>query len=209
MPTIASSNVPLPNRVTNSRTSRLQPQSFVGIHPTSTGMGDRARNRMALIFGATTMTTVTSASSARTQSTAFCSRQLKTRLPMLKPSSQRPSLHRIHGKQECGPAEGCPRDFQSTGQNRSVQGRCVILGRHLPGFGEGRQDFFRHYPQFRQSTDAVTEHDRTLFDELTALLSSDGAIGFIDRHNMAGWLFRDAELEPLRGRFEIRCQACC
>jgi hypothetical protein len=41
--------------------------------------------------------------------------------------------------------------------------------------------FFRHYPQFRQSTDSVTEHDEKLFNELTTLLSSDGAIGFINR----------------------------
>jgi hypothetical protein len=32
---------------------------------------------------------------------------------------------------------------------------------------------------------------------LTALLSSNGAIGFSNRHNIAGWLFRDAELDPL------------
>lgn len=57
--------------------------------------------------------------------------------------------------------------------------------------------FFRHYPQFRQGTDPVTEHDKKLFDELTALLSSDGVIRFIDQFNMAGWLFEDAELDPL------------
>jgi len=57
--------------------------------------------------------------------------------------------------------------------------------------------FFRHYPQFRQGTDPVTGHDRKLFDELTTLLSSDGVIGFIDRTNMAGWLFQGAELDPL------------
>ena len=57
--------------------------------------------------------------------------------------------------------------------------------------------FFRHYPQFRQGTDPITVHDKKLFVELTALLSSDGVIGFIDRTNMAGFLFRDAELDPL------------
>jgi hypothetical protein len=57
--------------------------------------------------------------------------------------------------------------------------------------------FFRHYPQFRQGTDAVLEHDKKLFDELTALLSSDGVIRFIDQFNMAGWLFQNAELDPL------------
>lgn len=57
--------------------------------------------------------------------------------------------------------------------------------------------FFRHYPQFRQAIDPVTEHDKKLFDELTTLLSSDGAIGFINRQNMAGWLFQEAEIDPL------------
>lgn len=61
------------------------------------------------------------------------------------------------------------------------------------------ENFFQHYPQFRQGgPDPVTEHDKKVFDELTALLSSDGAIGFINRHNMAGWLFDNAELDPLR-----------
>jgi hypothetical protein len=58
-------------------------------------------------------------------------------------------------------------------------------------------NFFRHYPQFKQGADLVSEHDKRLFDELTELLSSDGVIGFINRTNMAGFLFRNAELEPL------------
>jgi hypothetical protein len=53
------------------------------------------------------------------------------------------------------------------------------------------------HSQFRQGNDPVTEHDKKLFRELSALLSSNGAIGFRNRHNMAGWLVRDAELEPL------------
>ena len=56
--------------------------------------------------------------------------------------------------------------------------------------------FFRHYPQFRQGTDAVTQHDKKLFNELTALLSSEGVIGFINRHNM-GFSFELDELNPL------------
>jgi len=55
--------------------------------------------------------------------------------------------------------------------------------------------FFRHYPQFRQGTDAVTQHDKKLFNELTALLSSEGVIGFINRHNMA-FSFELDELNP-------------
>jgi hypothetical protein len=58
--------------------------------------------------------------------------------------------------------------------------------------------FFQHYPQFRQAVDKVKEHDKKLFDELTTLLSSEGVIGFLDRTNMAGFSFREAELEPLR-----------
>ena len=34
--------------------------------------------------------------------------------------------------------------------------------------------FFQHYPQFRQGSDPVTDHDKKLFNELTALLSSEG-----------------------------------
>jgi uncharacterized protein YbcV (DUF1398 family) len=65
--------------------------------------------------------------------------------------------------------------------------------------------FFRHYPQFRQGTDPVTNHDKKLFDELTALLSSEGVIGFIDRHNM-GFSFELDELNPL-GEFHARWNA--
>lgn len=58
--------------------------------------------------------------------------------------------------------------------------------------------FFQHYPNFKMDTDPVKKHDRILFDELTGLLNSDGVIGFLDSTNMAGWLFPDAALEPLR-----------
>jgi hypothetical protein len=57
--------------------------------------------------------------------------------------------------------------------------------------------FFRHYPQFRQGADPVTQHDKKLFDELTALLPSDGVIRFLRQQNMAGWIFPSAELDPL------------
>jgi hypothetical protein len=56
--------------------------------------------------------------------------------------------------------------------------------------------FFSHYPQFRNRTDPVIEHDKRLYDELTGLLNSDGVIGFVNRHNMAA-PFQDAELDPL------------
>jgi hypothetical protein len=58
--------------------------------------------------------------------------------------------------------------------------------------------FFRHYPQLRPGADPVIAHDKKLFDQLTALLSSDGVIGFLDRRNMAGFPFPEAALEPLR-----------
>src|SRR5262249_60342619 len=59
--------------------------------------------------------------------------------------------------------------------------------------------FFRHYPQFRQGTDSVTEHDKKLFNELTTLLSSDGAIGLINRFNMAGRIFDQSAPVPRHG----------
>jgi hypothetical protein len=58
--------------------------------------------------------------------------------------------------------------------------------------------FFRHYPQSKQGTDPVAEHDKRLFDQLTGLLTSAGVIGFLDRTNMAGFPFPEAALEPLR-----------
>lgn len=58
--------------------------------------------------------------------------------------------------------------------------------------------FFAHYPQFRHRVDAAREHDRALFDQLTALLHTDGVIGFLDRNNMAGFAFREAKFDPLR-----------
>lgn len=58
--------------------------------------------------------------------------------------------------------------------------------------------FFKHYPQFRAGYDPAKEHDQKLFDQLTALLRSDGVIGFLDRTNMAGFAFREHALDPLR-----------
>ncbi|NWH07867.1 MAG: hypothetical protein HXY22_04330 [Alphaproteobacteria bacterium] len=58
--------------------------------------------------------------------------------------------------------------------------------------------FFKHFPQFRPSADPAREHDQKLFDELSQLLSSNGLISFIDQHNMAGFSFADAKLDPLR-----------
>ncbi|WP_043509299.1 hypothetical protein [Acidiphilium cryptum] len=63
--------------------------------------------------------------------------------------------------------------------------------------------FFKHFPQFRPPTNPVREHDQKLFDELSSLLSSNGVIGFIDHHNMAGFSFPDAKLDPLR---EFYCE---
>jgi hypothetical protein len=58
--------------------------------------------------------------------------------------------------------------------------------------------FFRHYPQLKPGADPVKAHDKKLFDQLIVLLSSDGVIGFLNRRNMAGFSFPEAELEPLR-----------
>jgi hypothetical protein len=57
--------------------------------------------------------------------------------------------------------------------------------------------FFAHYPQFRTRTDPARQHDRALYDELVALLRSDGVIGFLDKTNMAGFSFNPKKLEPL------------
>ncbi len=58
--------------------------------------------------------------------------------------------------------------------------------------------FFSHYPQFRGKIDEARAHDRALYDQLTALLRSDGVIGFLDQNNMAGFSFPDARFEPVR-----------
>ncbi|WP_342151260.1 hypothetical protein [Methylorubrum sp. SB2] len=58
--------------------------------------------------------------------------------------------------------------------------------------------FFSHYPQFRSKVNEVRAHDRARYNELTALLRSDGVIGFLDRNNMAGFSFLEAKFEPLR-----------
>lgn len=57
--------------------------------------------------------------------------------------------------------------------------------------------FFAHYPQFRTRTDPARLHDRALYDELIALLRSDGVIGFLKRTNMAGFSFDPTKLESL------------
>ncbi|MDX6752235.1 hypothetical protein SH611_20710 [Geminicoccaceae bacterium 1502E] len=58
--------------------------------------------------------------------------------------------------------------------------------------------FFKHFPQFGPLTDRAREHDQKLFDELSQLLHSNGVIRFIDQHNMAGFSFPAAKLDPLR-----------
>lgn len=57
--------------------------------------------------------------------------------------------------------------------------------------------FFAHYPQYRGRVDEARSHDRELFDQLTALLRSDGVIGFLDQNNMAGFSFPKAKFDPL------------
>jgi hypothetical protein len=58
--------------------------------------------------------------------------------------------------------------------------------------------FFGHYPQFKSNDDPAKKHDSTLWSELTTLLRSNGVIGFLDRTNMAGFAFRESELDPIR-----------
>lgn len=61
-------------------------------------------------------------------------------------------------------------------------------------------EFFKHFPQFRRATSQ--SHDKQLFDELTALLSSDGVIGFVNKTNMAGFSFEADQLTPLWNFYE-------
>ncbi|MFW8303850.1 hypothetical protein ACOIDD_29220, partial [Klebsiella pneumoniae] len=58
--------------------------------------------------------------------------------------------------------------------------------------------FFGHYPQFKSDDNPGKKHDIALWSELTTLLRSDGVIGFLDRTNMAGFSFRESQLEPIR-----------
>lgn len=57
---------------------------------------------------------------------------------------------------------------------------------------------FKHYPQFkgRAPSEAIS-HDRALFAEYSALINSDGVIGFIDQHNMNAHSFKTERLYPL------------
>lgn len=57
--------------------------------------------------------------------------------------------------------------------------------------------FFAHYPQFRSKVDHAHQHDLALYEELTALLRSDGVIGFLNETNMAGFSFLSSALNPL------------
>ena len=43
----------------------------------------------------------------------------------------------------------------------------------------------------------VREQDRTLFNKFLELLPSDGAIDFVDKHNMAGFSFDLEEIRPI------------
>lgn len=57
--------------------------------------------------------------------------------------------------------------------------------------------FFAHYPQFRATVDGGREHDLALYGDLTALLNTDGIIGFLNDTNMAGFSFLANALNPL------------
>ena len=60
------------------------------------------------------------------------------------------------------------------------------------------QVFANHYPQYFERPDKIREHEEELFSQLMELLPSDGVISFIDQTNMAGFSFRNANLDPLR-----------
>lgn len=60
------------------------------------------------------------------------------------------------------------------------------------------EKLFKHYPQLRPRNNSVQESDRGLFNELLQVLSSQGVIEFLRTNNMAGFSFRDENLDPLR-----------
>ena len=61
-----------------------------------------------------------------------------------------------------------------------------------------QQIFFKHYPQFSQVKNSPKYHDERLYAELMELLPSGGVIEFLDENNMAGFLFLNSKLDPLR-----------
>jgi hypothetical protein len=162
-------------------------------------MGGRARNRMASIFGDMTTTIVTSASSARTQWTAFRSRPVNAEIANAQ--AFEPKLNRLYiattAKRDAVLQKAVREISKQRAQASLFKIDVLFWDDICQDLAKDDEIFFRHYPQFGQGTDPVTNHDKKLFVELTALLSSDGVIRFIDQHNMAGWLFQNAELDPL------------
>jgi len=63
---------------------------------------------------------------------------------------------------------------------------------------EDEDKFFKHYPQLKPKQDKALEHDQQIFKELIELLPSNGVIDFLDKNNMAGFAFRDADLDSIR-----------
>lgn len=63
---------------------------------------------------------------------------------------------------------------------------------------EDEGKFFKHYPQFKPNVNKALEHDVKIFEKLMQLLPSNGVIDFIDKNNMAGFAFRDSQLDPIR-----------
>ena len=63
---------------------------------------------------------------------------------------------------------------------------------------EDEDKFYKHYPQLKPKENKSLIHDEKLFDELVNLLSSNGVISFLDTNNMAGFPFRNNQLDPIR-----------
>lgn len=63
---------------------------------------------------------------------------------------------------------------------------------------EDEDKFFKHYPQFKPKENKALKHDEELFKELMELLRSNGVIRFLDQNNMAGFAFKDSQLDPIR-----------
>ena len=58
--------------------------------------------------------------------------------------------------------------------------------------------FFGHYPQFKSDDNPGKSMTLHYGVNSRRFFCSDGVIGFLDRTNMAGFSFRESQLEPIR-----------
>lgn len=63
---------------------------------------------------------------------------------------------------------------------------------------ECEEKLYKHYPHLKPKENKSLQHDEKLFEKLINLLPSNSVIRFLDQNNMAGFPFRDSELDPVR-----------